>query len=149
MAAAKIKDADGTVWHRMGDCGYLDSCGRFWFCGRKAERVETSAGPIFTEPCEQVFRTHPAASRCALIGIDRAGRREPALVVEARPGGNARSVAIAAELRRLARQNPVTAGIRIFYFRRRFPMDVRHNAKIHRLSLARWASGRRPIVTDE
>jgi acyl-coenzyme A synthetase/AMP-(fatty) acid ligase len=104
---------------------------------------------MFTEPCEQVFRIHPSASRCALIGIERAGRREPALVVEARPRDHARAAAIAAELRRLARRNPVTAGIRTFYFRRRFPLDVRHNAKIHRLALARWAAGRRPIVTDE
>jgi hypothetical protein len=27
-----------------------------------------------------------------------------------------------------------------FYFRARFPVDVRHNAKIHRLTLAKWAA---------
>jgi acyl-CoA synthetase (AMP-forming)/AMP-acid ligase II len=49
----------GAVWHRMGDTGYLAPDGRLWFCGRVAERVETIEGPMFTEPCEQVFRTHP------------------------------------------------------------------------------------------
>jgi hypothetical protein len=47
-AAAKIADGE-AVWHRMGDLGYFDEGGRLWFCGRKAERVETAAGPWFTD----------------------------------------------------------------------------------------------------
>ena len=73
----------GAVWHRLGDCGYLDAAGRLWFCGRKAERVETADGPMFTEPCEQVFRQHPRAARCALIGLGQRGQQRPAIVVEA------------------------------------------------------------------
>ena len=46
-ALAKIADGD-AVWHRMGDVGYLDDTGRFWFCGRKAHRVVTSEGTMFT-----------------------------------------------------------------------------------------------------
>ena len=30
-----------VVWHRMGDSGYFDAEGRFWFCGRVAHRVLT------------------------------------------------------------------------------------------------------------
>ena len=37
------------------------------------------------------------------------------------------------ELRQLGRRHPHTAGIRRFYFHPRLPVDVRHNAKIHRL----------------
>ena len=36
-ALAKIAGPDGTVWHRMGDVGYLDDRGRLWFCGRKSQ----------------------------------------------------------------------------------------------------------------
>jgi acyl-CoA synthetase (AMP-forming)/AMP-acid ligase II len=143
-AAAKIRGPDGAVWHRMGDCGFFDASGRLWFCGRMAERVETAGGTMFTEPCEQVFRAHPAAARCALIGLGRRGAQEPALVVEGRPGNRARAGALARELRALARRSPATAGIAKFYFRPRFPVDVRHNAKIHRLALARWAAGAEP-----
>jgi acyl-CoA synthetase (AMP-forming)/AMP-acid ligase II len=39
-------------WHRMGDVGYLDEAGRFWYCGRKSHRVETAAGTLFTECVE-------------------------------------------------------------------------------------------------
>jgi nucleoside-diphosphate-sugar epimerase len=68
-AAAKIPDSErpGGVWHRMGDCGHMDSAGRLWFLGRKVERVQTPEGTLYTEPCEQVFRAHPLARRCALI----------------------------------------------------------------------------------
>jgi acyl-CoA synthetase (AMP-forming)/AMP-acid ligase II len=132
-----ISAPTGAVWHRMGDCGYLDGGGRLWFCGRKAERVETAAGPLYTEPCEQVFRTHPRVTRCALIGLGPRGAQRPALVVE---GKITDARAFARELRALALAHPQTAAINAFYFHPAFPVDVRHNAKIHRLTLAIWAT---------
>ncbi len=140
-AAAKIPDGD-RVWHRMGDAGRLDAQGRLWFCGRLAERIETADGPLHTEPCEQVFRPHPRVVRCALIGLGPAGRQEPALVVQPTPGAD--ESGLAAELRARAKAHAVTAGIRKFFFHPAFPVDVRHNAKIHRLALARWAATRPP-----
>ncbi len=131
------------IWHRMGDCGYLDSAGRLWFCGRAAERVRTATGPLYTEPCERVFRRHPEVARCALIGLGPPGSQEPALVVQP-----AATVArgdwprLARELGELGRHHPATVTVRRFFFRPQLPVDVRHNAKIHRLALARWAAGR-------
>jgi acyl-CoA synthetase (AMP-forming)/AMP-acid ligase II len=134
----------GAVWHRMGDAGYLDAEGRLWFCGRVAERLETAAGPVFTESCEQVFRTHLQVARCALIGLGDRGRQIPAVVIEPKPGFFPRSAAgrqaLANALRQLALQHPHTAAIRRFYFHPHLPVDVRHNAKIHRLTLTRWAA---------
>ena len=129
-----------SVWHRMGDCGYRDADGRFWFCGRKVERVQTASGTLHTEPCEQVFRQHPRASRCALVGLGQTGNQQPAIVVETRVSDPNDARNLARELRELALQHIHTAGINRFYFRERFPVDVRHNAKIHRLTLAKWAA---------
>jgi acyl-CoA synthetase (AMP-forming)/AMP-acid ligase II len=130
------------AWHRMGDCGYLDSKGRLWFCGRKVERVETPQGPLYTEPCEQVFRDRPEISRCALIGLGPRGHQEPALVVElaAPSSATVNRRQLATELRQLAARHATTAGIAKIFFHPRFPVDVRHNAKIHRLTLAQWAA---------
>ena len=134
----------GAVWHRMGDCGYIDADGRLWFCGRVAERLETANGPMFTEPCEQVFRSHSQVARCALVGLGPRGRQQPAIVVEPksrallRPGTHQQALADA--LGRLALGHPHTASIHRFYFHPHFPVDVRHNAKIHRLALTRWAA---------
>jgi len=142
-----------AVWHRMGDAGYLAADGRLWFCGRIAERLETADGPMFTEPCEQVFRVHPQVARCALIGLGDRGLQIPAIVVETKPGIRLRSAAsrqeLANALRQLALRHPHTTAIRRFYFHPHLPVDVRHNAKIHRLALAKWAATRNGVAFRE
>lgn len=137
-AAAKIRDGR-TVWHRMGDTGYLDANGRLFFCGRKVERVETATGPLYTEPCEQVFRSHPQVARCALIGLGARGSQTPAIVVQP-VSKNYDREKLTAELSVFAAVHAHTAGITRFFFHPAFPVDVRHNAKIHRLTLAKWAA---------
>ena len=135
------------TWHRMGDAGFLDAGGRLWFCGRLAERLQTSDGVWFTEPGELVFRGHPRVARCALIGLGPGGRQEPALVVQ--PTMGADEGVLARELRDLARRHAHTASLRKFFFHPGFPVDVRHNAKIHRLALARWAATARCFEPDK
>jgi acyl-CoA synthetase (AMP-forming)/AMP-acid ligase II len=166
-AAAKISDASvaprsaaqpsaldaplsgtGAVWHRMGDCGYLDADGRLWFVGRKVERVETHQGTLHTEPCEQVFRCHPRVTRCALVGLGERGRQRPALIVEAVVKDSAAARVFARELRVLALEHAHTTPVKLFYFHPKFPVDVRHNAKIHRLTLAQWAATAKGYESD-
>lgn len=138
---AKIADGDGTVWHRMGDVGYLDAAGRLWFCGRKAHRVTTAAGALYTIPVEGVFNTHPAVFRSALVGIGPPGQQEPVVCVELEP--DARCVdraALASELLQIATRHQTTATVRRFLVHPSFPVDVRHNAKIDRARLAEWSA---------
>jgi acyl-CoA synthetase (AMP-forming)/AMP-acid ligase II len=125
---AKIVEGD-TVWHRMGDLGYLDAQGRLWFAGRKAERVRTADRVLYTDLVEGMASAEDAP-RCALVGVGAPGAQRPVLVVEGRE-----DAALAARLRgRL----PVEAVL----FHPGFPVDVRHNAKIHRGVLAAWATSR-------
>ena len=142
-AAKVIEGPEGTVWHRMGDCGYLDAAGRLWFCGRKAERVQTPQGSLFTEQIEPLMNRHPLVRRSALVGLGAPGRQEPWLVVELATGIAADAAALAT-LQGHARAHPRTAGLAGIVFHPRFPVDVRHNAKIHRLTLARWLAARMP-----
>jgi len=140
LASGISTPQNGAVWHRMGDCGYLDAEGYLWFCGRKAERVETASGTLHTEPCERVFRAYPHASRCALIGLGPRGQQRPAIVLELNLPDSRACRGVARELRALALKHEETASIKTFYFHPKFPVDVRHNAKIHRLTLAKWAA---------
>ena len=143
-AGAKITAA-GSAWHRMGDTGYLDPTGRLWFCGRQAERVETKTGPLYPEQVEPIFNAHPGVARCALIGTGHDGHR-PAIVVEP----TSREVVATSSLRRklvrelraLGAAHSHTDLIRLAYLHPHLPVDVRHNAKIDRLALARWANGK-------
>jgi acyl-CoA synthetase (AMP-forming)/AMP-acid ligase II len=138
-AAAKIADPAG-FWHRMGDVGYFDEHDRFWFCGRKAHRVITVDGTLFTDPVEGVMNQHPDVFRSALVGIGPQGQHRPVVVVELGPGRSPPADALFAELRQLAASNQVTERIQDFLIHPSFPVDVRHNAKIFREKLAVWAA---------
>lgn len=115
--AAKIYQGD-AVWHRMGDLGYFDHDGFLWLCGRKAERV----GDLYPDCIEGRF--NPWCGRTALVGI----RGEPALIVEGEP-----NPALEARIRD-------TSLMKHVLFHPSFPVDKRHNSKIHRRTLAQWAA---------
>ena len=139
-AAAKIADGD-RVWHRMGDLGALGADGLLRFLGRRAERVRTASGDLPTEAVEPAFRAHPDVARCALIGLGMQAPFVPALVVEPREGrfpADARErEQFIAKLRACAEGNPAATRVDTFLFQAKLPVDVRHNAKIHRLQLAK------------
>lgn len=143
-ALAKIADGE-TFWHRLGDVGYLDDQQRFWFCGRLSQRVVTAAGTMFTEPCECVIRTHPSVCRAALVGVGERGNQTPAVVVQPREGAwpttDAERSSFISELRALAREHAVTGPIESFLLHQSLPVDPRHNSKIVREELSRWAEG--------
>ncbi|RCL32890.1 MAG: peptide synthase [Puniceicoccaceae bacterium] len=138
-ADADSKIVDGAEqWHRMGDIGWIDDLGRLWFCGRKVERVLTDVGAMYTDCCEAIFNAHPWVYRSALIDLSQ-GR--PAIVIEpeksAFPKSTDERARFIESLRELGQKNTQTVAIKDFFFEANFPVDVRHNAKIHRLSLAR------------
>ncbi|MFZ4860214.1 MAG: AMP-binding protein, partial [Desulfuromonadaceae bacterium] len=142
---AKIPDANGGVWHRMGDVGYLDKRGRVWFCGRKSHRVVTSGETLYTIPVEGVFNTHPAVFRTALVGVGTPGSQQPVLCVELeKKTGKREQERIRTELLEIGSSYPHTRNIRTILFHPSFPVDIRHNAKIFREKLALRAKGARP-----
>jgi len=144
-SASKILDGD-RHWHRMGDVGYRDDEGRLWFCGRKAHRLETERGLVLPVPAENVFNLHPRVRRTALVGVGPRPHEVPTLVVEPEDPKLARSGAedatLAEELRALLHSRwsqgepPRIERVR---FHPGLPVDVRHNAKIRREVLKRWA----------
>ncbi|ASK94634.1 AMP-binding protein [Xanthomonas campestris pv. trichodesmae] len=145
---AKIRErcSDGSerVVHRMGDVGYFDAEGRLWFCGRKTHRVEAASGPLYTEQVEPVFNVHPQVRRTALVGVGAPGQQQPVLCVELQPGVSASAFAqVESDLRALGAAHPHTAGVARFLRHSGFPVDIRHNAKIGRETLAVWATQQR------
>ncbi|MFA5516476.1 MAG: fatty acid CoA ligase family protein [Desulfuromonadales bacterium] len=139
-ALGKIVDPAGGFFHRMGDLGYRDAQGRIWFCGRKAHRVITADGTLFTIPCEALFNAHRQVFRSALVGVGAPGRQRPVICIETELGvPRSAYPRIREELLTSAGENPMTAGIADVLFHPLFPVDIRHNAKIFREKLALWA----------
>jgi acyl-CoA synthetase (AMP-forming)/AMP-acid ligase II len=138
-AMAKIEDED-CFWHRMGDVGWKDSKGRIWFCGRKSHRVLTKGDTLFTIPCEAIFNNHPQVFRSALVGIGPRNQQKPVICIELKKSRHRLNrKTIKNELLDLAVQNEFTRGIKTILFHKSFPVDIRHNSKIFREKLARWA----------
>jgi acyl-coenzyme A synthetase/AMP-(fatty) acid ligase len=138
---ARIPDGMSGSWHRMGDAGILDGQGRLWFCGRVSQRIETGQETLFTEQAEAIFNQHPDAARTALVGVGPPGRQIPVLCVETRgklPPVERERVHF--DLLQLAQAYALTRSVRTVLFHPDFPLDSRHNAKIGREELARWAT---------
>jgi acyl-CoA synthetase (AMP-forming)/AMP-acid ligase II len=140
---AKLRDAQGQTWHRMGDVGRFDEQGRLWYCGRKSQRVVTAAGTLYPDQVEAVFNAHPLVERTALVGVGARPPQRPVLWVELLPGVSRRKrQGIRDELLALAADTPGLEAIRDLLFHKAFPVDIRHNSKIGREKLASWAQAK-------
>ncbi len=146
-ALAKIRerlpDGSSRIVHRMGDVGYFDENGRLWYCGRKAHRVETPETTLYSECVEGIFNAVPGVRRSALVGVGPRGRQVPVVCIERlRGAGEVGWLMLTSALRARAAQFAMTAQLSVFLEHPAFPVDIRHNAKIGREQLARWAGTR-------
>ncbi len=129
------------AWHRTGDVGYFDAQARFWYCGRKSQRVVTADGPLFTECVEAVVNLEPDVERSALVGIGPRGQQSPVIVAE-RSGK--RIIPGTPPILERVQSKQQTRQIRAILYCNRLPVDIRHNAKINREKLALWATQQLP-----
>ena len=139
---AKIEDSN-SFWHRMGDLGRLDEKNRLWFYGRKNQRVITGVKTLYTIPCEAIFNQHPDVKRSALVGIGLRNKKEPIIVIEPANLNILKSPMVLdkfkKELLECGARTTITQSIKKILFYPKFPVDVRHNAKICREKLSLWA----------
>jgi acyl-coenzyme A synthetase/AMP-(fatty) acid ligase/pimeloyl-ACP methyl ester carboxylesterase len=132
---ARSIDAGGRSWHRTGDVGHLDPDGLLWIEGRLAHVVFTAEGPVAPVPLENAV-TAATGMRSALTGVGPEGCAQVVVVVERdgkaglAPPELDRSVRAAAPGQRVAAVLTVP----------KLPVDIRHNSKVDRTRLGRFAS---------
>jgi olefin beta-lactone synthetase len=136
----KVPDPEGD-WHRFGDTGYIDEEGKLWVCGRVSQRVKADSGNVFPLLVEPLFDAHPKVRRCGLVGVPGPAGELPVLCVEVeRDVGKNELAGLHQELLALAADSEVANKIHAVLFKRRLPVDPRHNSKIERRHLAKWAA---------
>ncbi|MGT2426580.1 alpha/beta fold hydrolase [Amnibacterium kyonggiense] len=119
-------------WHRTGDVGHLDAAGRLWVEGRLPHVVITAEG-VVTPVRIELAAQRAGAPRAAAVGVGPRGTQQLVVVVEGQDGPLADPAS--ADRVRAEVGRPVAAVLAV----PRLPTDVRHNAKIDRTRVARWA----------
>lgn len=133
QAEARPTDGAGTIWHRSGDVGRFDTEGRLWVEGRSVHVIHAVGGALTPVPVERRVEQELRQGRAAAVGLGPVGCQVLVVVIEGGSDGLA-DRALATRVRSIV-DEPVAAVLR----KKSLPVDIRHNAKIDRTALARWA----------
>ncbi len=128
-------------WHRTGDVGHLDRDGRLWVEGRLAHVITSASGVLTPVGPEQAIEKLDAVRQAAMVGVGPAGTQAAVAVVVPADGGKASGLAPTG-LADSVRQALSTGGLSpaAVLTLPALPTDVRHNAKIDRAAVAKWAA---------
>ncbi|UKA51695.1 alpha/beta fold hydrolase [Arthrobacter sp. FW305-123] len=128
-------------WHRTGDVGHFDAAGRLWVEGRLAHVVTAPGTAVTPVGAEQSIERLDAVHMAAIAGVGPSGTQAVVAVVETVPPVPKAGPA-APQLAGLVRRAASEAGVDVsaVLVVPAQPTDIRHNAKIDRTRLARWAS---------
>ncbi|MBG6182554.1 acyl-coenzyme A synthetase/AMP-(fatty) acid ligase/pimeloyl-ACP methyl ester carboxylesterase [Arthrobacter sp. CAN_A214] len=134
-------------WHRTGDVGHFDGAGRLWVEGRLGHIITTPGAVLTPVGLEQALEKLEGVRLAAVVGVGPTGTQAIVAVVEPvpAPGRNRRRsrkpVLADSVLTERARNMARTAGIELAAVLTvpGLPVDIRHNAKIDRTEVAKWA----------
>ncbi|MDN4644008.1 alpha/beta fold hydrolase [Arthrobacter sp. PsM3] len=128
-------------WHRTGDVGHFDAAGRLWVEGRLAHVVTAPGAVITPVGAEQAIERLAGIGLAAVVGVGPPGTQAVVAIVDTVPPARRAGPAapqLAGRVRETARQAGVSVSAVLVVPSQ--PTDIRHNAKIDRTRLARWAS---------
>ncbi|GAA2096519.1 alpha/beta fold hydrolase [Brevibacterium salitolerans] len=154
--AAARDSRDGLLWHRTNDIGHFDAHGRVWLEGRVQHVVTTPHGPLGPGGPEAVVDALDGVLRSAAVGVGPTGTQALVIVVEPDPARSPGVRGRGLHSRGLPAHGPAPLGlasavrsavravtghdVAAVLVTRSFPTDIRHNSKIDRSRLARWAA---------
>ncbi len=136
--AARRDSTATTRWHRTADVGHFDEAGRLWIEGRLQHVIVTPDGVVTPVGLEQSIESVTEVARSAVVGIGPRGTQQLVAVVETVRAVKRTEMAnarLAGSVRRSIDQ-PLAA----IFVVPKLPTDIRHNSKIDRSLLSRWAN---------
>lgn len=127
-----------TGWHRSGDVGHFDEAGRLWIEGRIGHVVTTEVGPVTPVGIERCVALLTDVADAGVVGVGPLGVQRVVVVVVPRAG--IRRPGLAAEdLADRVRGQVDGIDVAAVLTAPSLPVDKRHNSKIDRTRIARWA----------
>ncbi|MDJ0792250.1 MAG: alpha/beta fold hydrolase [Acidimicrobiia bacterium] len=132
------RSATPPGWHRSGDVGHFDEQRRLWIEGRLVHAIATADGVLTPLALEQRFASAEGVRAAAAVGVGTRGdERVVAIVVPDEPPSRP-----ALGLDPLASdvRSTVDVDVAAVLVVPELPVDKRHNAKVDRLRLRRWAA---------
>lgn len=128
-------------WHRTGDVGHFDAAGRLWVEGRLAHVVTAPGAVVTPVGAEQAIERLDGVGLAAVVGVGPPGTQAVVAVVETVPPVR-RAAPAAPQLAARVREAGRAAGVSVaaVLVVPAQPTDIRHNAKIDRTRLSRWAA---------
>ncbi|MGO1509863.1 MAG: alpha/beta fold hydrolase [Actinomycetaceae bacterium] len=144
--ATQAASADHPGRHRTGDVGHLDAAGRLWIEGRLGHVINTAGGVVTPVSVEHAAQSVRGVRRAAAVGVGPARTQQVVVVLETDPEIDRRalttsSLATPGLTRAVRRAVGERCGLDVAAVLRvpELPTDVRHNAKIERGRIGRWA----------
>jgi acyl-CoA synthetase (AMP-forming)/AMP-acid ligase II len=133
---ARNRDArvlhNGAEWHRTGDVGHLDN--GLFIEGRIAHIINTGDTVLTPVPLEQSIEEVLPGVTAAVVGVPAGANQAIVVVLSDGETTGAADVAIEKKVRDIA---PDLVAV---LFKKKLPVDRRHNSKIDRIALGIWAA---------
>jgi acyl-coenzyme A synthetase/AMP-(fatty) acid ligase/pimeloyl-ACP methyl ester carboxylesterase len=130
----KSSTSDG--WHRTGDVGHFDAEGRLWVEGRLVHLISTATGVLTPVGIEQAVESAAGVELAAVVGVGPVGTQQLVIVVQ-QAGAKAGPAPLAfVDAVRALVPHPLAAVL----ITPKLPVDIRHNSKIDRAAVAKWAT---------
>jgi len=126
-------------WHRTGDVGHLDSEGRLWIEGRLVHVVVTADGVVTPVGIEHRVEALADVALAAVVGVGPPDCQQVVVVVETTEP-TARATQASTTLADAVRAAVGVVDVAAVLVVPKLPVDIRHNSKIDRARVAKWAT---------
>lgn len=127
VAATKIVDGDGTLWHRTGDLCRVDGDGRLWIVGRVHNAILRSGKLLFPVKAEVIMKQLPFVASAAYIGLPDHELGERAVAVYTVRKDRTENASDDRIRQALQKRGVVVDDVRRVDA---IPLDPRHNSKV-------------------
>ena len=128
FSRTKIKDEDGTIWHRTGDLARIDKSGFLWIDGRKHNVIIRGTEYFFPVRLEIILKDLPHIVNSAYLNIEHNGKNSVIVAVTLERKDGAIEKLCRKKITEVFKKENLP--IDEIVFMDEIPMDVRHHSKV-------------------